>query len=123
MKEKILAASLGVLALMLCPACGESERFPGDVTFIWSFSGLSCAEDSRIESVRIAIPGEALDNGGVYPCTVNGVDGIILNDFAPGTYSFAIDAVDYDGTVSYTGSGGFVVDGDTLVQVDLFPAG
>lgn len=87
----------------------------------WSFDGQSCAQESLVDSVHIVIPGESLDNDGVFPCSVRGVDGIVLHDFAPGRYSFSIDAIDYDGTLSYSGGGTFVVDGDTFVSVDLSP--
>jgi hypothetical protein len=121
MNKKTLVASLAVLSLVLGSACGGYDPRPGDVTFLWSFYGLTCAEDPAIEWVQISIPGENLDNDGFYPCNVNGSDGIVLHDFYPGTYSFAIDAIDYDGYRSYTAGGTFTVDGDTLVRVDLTP--
>lgn len=121
MKEKLFAVSLGVLALALGPACVVSADEPGNITVGWSFNGQSCSQETLIESVQIVIPGEALDNNGFYPCSVNGVDGIVLHDFAPGRYDFSIDAIDYDGTVSYSGGGSFVVDGDVFVRVDLSP--
>lgn len=121
MNTKTLTAFTAVLLLTLGSACGHYEPHPGDVTFLWSFYGLSCSQDPNIDEVHIIIPGESLDNDGYYPCRVNGTDGIVLHNFAPGTYSFSIEAVDYDGYISYSSGGNFNVDGSITVRVDLTP--
>lgn len=96
---------------------------PGDVTFTWSFSGGTCMDVPDVKSVHISIPGEELQNGGYYPCLANNYPGIVLFDFAPGTYSFDIEAVSYSDTVIYIGSGTFTVNGDRRVDIDLTPVG
>jgi hypothetical protein len=98
-------------------------RNPGDVTFIWTLDGLRCDEARDVYGVNIRIPGEALHNDGEYACSTAGVDGITLHDFAPGSYSFEIEAVDFRGVVLFAGSGTFVIDGDRRVNIDLAPVG
>lgn len=122
MNRRFVLAVLAAIALATGTGCRPAP-LPGDVTFAWSFYGLSCAQDPNIQWVRITIPGEALENNGYYPCNSNGYDGIVLHDFAPGTYSFVIDAIDYSGFLSYSGGGTFHVNGSILVQVDLAPTG
>ncbi|MBI3180867.1 MAG: hypothetical protein HYZ28_01850 [Myxococcales bacterium] len=96
---------------------------PGDVTFTWSFAGKSCNEVSQVRSVFIDIPGEQLQNNGVYPCLANNYPGIVLHDFNPGTYSFTLEALGYGSERLFVGSGSFTVNGDIRVTVDLTPAG
>ncbi|AKJ04780.1 hypothetical protein ATI61_101147 [Archangium gephyra] len=96
---------------------------PGDVTFLWTFSDGRCADVPDVKSIRISIPGETLANGGIYPCNTSGVDGIVLHDFRPGAYSFTLEAISYSGTVLYTGSGSFTVNGDIRVNYTLTPSG
>src|SRR5688572_18014061 len=118
----------GLLALLLCQAALFGCRPvvsgpPGDVTFFWTVIGGTCADHPEVQSIRINIPGEVLANGGVYPCSVNGTDGIVLHDFAAGGYSFDIDAVGYSNQVLYVSAGTFDVLGNTAVQIDLTPVG
>lgn len=121
MNLKNLGTSLAVLSLSLTSACVYSEPVGGDVTFLWRFDGASCDRDRRVESVRIIIPGESFPNRGFFPCSSNGVDGIKLEGFYPGYYDYRLEAVDYDGLVSYTASGTFEVDGSITLSVDLYP--
>ncbi len=96
---------------------------PGDVTFSWSFAGLSCNDVPQVKSVWIDIPGERLQNGGVYPCLANGYPGIVLHDFLPGTYTFTIEGLGYGNERLYVGAGSFRVDGNVRVAIDLTPVG
>ncbi|HYO70994.1 MAG TPA: hypothetical protein VEU33_33440 [Archangium sp.] len=96
---------------------------PGDVTFLWSFPEGRCADVPDVRSIRITIPGEPLANGGVYPCNTSGVDGIVLHDFRPAAYNFTLEAISYSGTVLYTGSGSFTVNGNVRVNYTLTPSG
>ena len=121
MNLKNLASSLAVLSLSLTSACVYTEPVSGDVTFLWTFDGYSCARDGEVETVHIQIPGESLENRGYYPCSARGSDGVTLYDFAPGDYDFYLEAIDYSGYVSYEARGHFYVDGDTTVRVDLYP--
>jgi len=115
----LLSALLSSCLMSGCVYSDSSE--PGNVTFAWSFAGASCAQDRRIDQVLVTIPGESLDNGGYYPCSQNGYDGITLHDFAPGTYDFSLDAIDDSGYYSYRAVGTFTVDGNIIVNVDLTP--
>lgn len=96
---------------------------PGDVTFGWSFAGRSCAQLPEVRSVVVGIPGESLANGGVYPCSSGGYDGIRLAGFAPGSYGFTLQALGSGGAVLFSSSGSLHVDGDVSYRVDLLPAG
>src|SRR5688500_1203197 len=95
MNTKSLFALLSVVQLVTgCIVVGGSNRtpppLPGDVTFTWSFAGDTCASNPDIHSVIIDIPGERLQNDGVFPCTANNYPGITLHDFAAGPYDFSI---------------------------------
>ena len=123
MSRNRLLSLAALLVLPFLPGCYVSSSshtsYSGDVTFYWSFEGASCRQESAIEYVLVHIPGESLDNDGYFYCTNGGIDGITLHDFAPGSYSYTLTAIDYDGTESYYGSGGFTVDGDVGVTDDL----
>lgn len=96
---------------------------PGDVDILWSFAGLRCDETRDVYGVNVTIPGELLLNGGKYACNTGGIDGITLHDFAPGTYSFQLQAVDFRNVVVFEGSGTFTINGNARVTVDLAPVG
>ena len=108
-----------------CYECGDNvvPAQPGDVTIAWTFMGAYCSEAPEVKSVRVSIPGEALANDGVYPCSANGFSGIELHDFYPGRYGFTVTAFGYSGERLYEGGGSFVIDGDVRVNVDLTPLG
>jgi hypothetical protein len=93
----------------------------GDVSFLWSFSGTSTGRCTAVPDVkvRITIPGQTLPNGGVYPCTNGGVDGITLQSFTPGTYSYTVEGLDSSNQVLYSGGGSVTVDGNKVVNVSL----
>jgi hypothetical protein len=110
------------LTLAGVAGCAIGPRGRGDVLFIWSFGGLNCSQ-VPVTSVVINIPGERLENDGVYPCSIDGVPGIILRDFLAGNYSFTISARDAANAVLYQTSSSFQVYGDTRVVVDLSPSG
>jgi hypothetical protein len=108
------------------PPPQPAPTYPGDVTFIWTFANIGagrCADVPDVKSIRISIPGEKLHNGGVYACNTAGTDGIVLHDFVPGDYSYTLEAVGYDNQVRYQASGGFKVNGDIRVNVNLTPQG
>ena len=92
---------------------------PGDLTIYWTFpSGMGC-NAAGVQSVQVTIPGQALDNGGNYPCNTNGAQGIVLTNFAGGQYSVTVDALASDGTPLYTGIGYPTVNGDISVTIGL----
>ena len=96
---------------------------PGDVTFLWTFGGRRCDQARDVYGVNITIPGEALANNGKYACSTGGVDGITLHDFAPGTYNFTLEAVNFQNQILFGATGTFVINGDRTVMVDLAPVG
>lgn len=125
MNKKLLLAFLAVL--QVTSGCvirgGGGHGNPGNVTFTWSFYGTNCADNPSVQRVVINIPGETLQNGGSYPCSASGYPGIVLHDFAPGTYSYTITALGYSNEQLFAGSGTFAVNGDVRVTIDLTPVG
>jgi hypothetical protein len=96
----------------------------GDVTFLWTFGSTGagrCSDYPEIKKVRITIPGETLHNGGIYACSTSGTDGITLHDFAPKSYTYTIEGLDYDNQPLYKGSGAFTVNGNVREDINLTP--
>ncbi len=122
MNNRIL---LGLIAVSTVSGCviTDSSRYGGDVTFSWTFAGQQCAAAPQVSSVRITIPGEVLQNDGVFPCLVSNYPGIILQNFAPGNYTYTIQGLGYAGDILYQADGSFTVDGNVSVRVDLPPVG
>ena len=89
----------------------------GDVSLFWQFPDGTCATLPQIAGIQVNIPGQTLPNGGTFACDVGGVDGIQLDGFAGGTYSYSVNAVDVSGNVLYEAQGQFTVNGDTQVDV------
>ncbi len=104
---------------------GPAQQYlqPGNVTVSWAFGGFSCNDIPDIKSVKVSIPGESLQNDGVYPCLVSSYPGIELHDFAGGAYTYTVEAFNYSNERVYSGGGTFTVDGDVRVNIDLTPAG
>jgi hypothetical protein len=120
MNAKTVALFLSIATLSGCVI--NNGPYNGNVQFTWSFpGGLTCTSLPQISSIAVTIPGEALENNGVYPCMTNGYPGIVLHDFVPGTYGFTIQALDSFGTALYSASGSFNIDGDVVVSVNLLP--
>jgi hypothetical protein len=123
MNGKLAALMMGLSLLAGCIIApgGNTGPAPGNITFSWTFGGQPCAAVPQVANVQITIPGQQLQNNGVYACTTAGFDGIQLNNFVGGTYSWEVDGLDVNGTVIYTASGTVNVDGDVGVTVDLSP--
>jgi hypothetical protein len=102
---------------------GGTTRRPGDVTFTWSFAGKTCSMVPEVKSVRITIPGQTIDNAGVFPCLVNDYPGIVLKDFAGGTYDYTIEAFGYASEKLYVATGSYTVNGSVRIDPDLTPVG
>ncbi|MEW6432039.1 MAG: hypothetical protein AB1730_11080 [Myxococcota bacterium] len=115
------AAAVAVMSASGC-VCVTNGASRGDVTFLWSFNGRQCALVPNVTQVTIQIPGQTLQNGGVYPCVTQGTAGITLLNFRAGTYSYSIQGRNNAGAVLYEASGSFVVDGNVTVTVDLAPS-
>ncbi len=117
MNTKALVLFLSVASLS---GCASNRVYNGNVTFTWSFpGGLACSSVPQVASIAINIPGEILENNGVYPCSTNNYPGIILYDFVPGPYNFTVQALDSQGSVLLSASGSFTIDGDVTVTVPL----
>ncbi|MGE6760720.1 hypothetical protein ACQKGO_22065 [Corallococcus interemptor] len=120
MNARTLAAFLCLSSgLTGCIVESNHPRYAGDVRMSWSFDGATCSQMRDIQGVDIYIDGEILENDGQYPCSANGFDGIVLHDFAPGTYPFSAEAVDYDGVAVYSYRGNFTVDGNVAVPINF----
>jgi hypothetical protein len=137
MNARFLAAFLCLATLSGCiihdhddndgPCCNTPPppppARPGDITFLWKFDGLDCNQMRDVKGVNVRVANEPLFNNGRYPCSAGNYEGIVLHDFAPGTYPFTLEAVDFDDVVLYELSGTVVVNGDVTVQADLLPNG
>jgi len=118
MNTKTVALFLSLASLSACVS--TNGPYSGDIQFTWSFTGLTCSQ-AQVVSVAITIPGEVLQNNGVYPCLTNNYPGIVLHDFLPGDYSFTIQGLDARGNPLYAASGTFHINGSIQVPVDLQP--
>jgi hypothetical protein len=99
------------------------SALPGNVNLVWRFTdGNNCSSLSAfISHIQVTIPGQALQNGGAFPCQLAGTQGVQLQDFDPGVYSFTVQALDSRNYPIYTASGSFTVNGDITVDVPLTP--
>jgi hypothetical protein len=100
---------------------GGNQGFSGNITVLWSFNGQNCVFVPQVTSVRVIIPGAALQNNGIFPCLVNNTAGITLFDFRPGPYTVTVEGLDGAGRVIYQGTQQFQVNGDVTVAVNLIP--
>jgi hypothetical protein len=118
--SSVFAATM-FLTTTACVVVGNGGS-SGNVTFLWSFNGQTCATIPGVSQVTIQIAGETLDNGGVYGCSNAGTAGITLKNFFAGTYDYDIQGRDSNGTVLYQSSGSFVVNGNVTVNVNMAQA-
>ncbi len=118
-----LAALTAVMSFSgcICVTGGGGGGARGDVTFLWTFQGRQCFEVPEVTSVAITIPGQTLQNNGVFGCTNAGTAGITLLDFRSQNYSYTIRGLNSLGQVVYETSGTFRVDGSVSVVTDLQP--
>lgn len=100
---------------------GGSTAQPGNITFLWTLNGGACAQHTEVASVTVTIPGQTLANGGVYPCSTSGADGITLTNFAAGAYTYTVEAKSAASTPLFRATGSTTVNGDVTVNVDLAP--
>src|SRR5438552_1748277 len=104
MNSRILVAFLAAAALSLTGSgCviygggggggaggGGGRLNPGDATFTWTLAGGSCSDFPNVNKVIISIPGESLQNGGVFGCLNDDTNhvptaGIRFTNFAGGS--------------------------------------
>jgi hypothetical protein len=126
MNGKIAVALSGLLLFAGCIVGvngGGGGPSPGNITFSWTFGGQPCSAVPAVANVQVTIPGQVLQNNGVYACDTAGYDGIQLANFAGGTYSWTLNGLDSNNNVLYTTSGSVNVDGDVNVNADLTPVG
>ena len=129
--RSILAPAAALLLLSGCVIHADSKEpapvpaVGGDITFLWSFAGKTCAQAPEVNWVRVVLEGgagvEALPNDGYYRCNWDGWDGVKLTDFRAGTYNYTVDAVDSGDLVVYTATGTLSVNGPVQVPVNLNP--
>lgn len=119
------------LAVLGCalPSCivqtsaGDSaaSSATGDMTFLWSFDGQTCAQATQVRLLRISIVGPygslPFDDG--YACRGEGVDGVTLKAFRAGNYTFTLDALDASGQALYTATGSALVQSGVNVRVPV----
>ncbi|MGV3624348.1 MAG: hypothetical protein ACO1OB_26245 [Archangium sp.] len=93
----------------------------GDIIFTWNFAGQPCALVPDVAQVAVQIPGQTLQNNGVYGCVNAGTAGIRLLNFRAGTYDYIISGQDSRGVVIYQATGKVTVNGDVAMDVTLQP--
>ena len=125
--SRFLTHMIALTAVMSASGCicvtggGGGTGQSGDVTFTWSFANRQCFEVPEVTQVAVQIPGQTLQNNGVYGCLNAGSPGIKLLAFRPGTYSYTVSGQNASGAVVYQVTGKFTVDGDVSVPVVLQP--
>ncbi|MBI5542296.1 MAG: hypothetical protein HY901_00280 [Deltaproteobacteria bacterium] len=121
----IAAFSLTGCVFHTSDAEGPPSGSFGDITFTWTFAGHSCAQAYDVDRVHVTLDGpsgrQQLESDGYFKCSPAGIDGIRLLDFAPGSYTFRVDALDFQGSTLYTANGNLYVNGDVYRSVDLLP--
>ena len=122
--SRFLTSHIAAAALVSSTGCiftTTPSGTPGDITFTWKFGNRQCFEVPEVSQVAIRIPGQTLQNQGVFPCLNSGTAGIKLLNFRAGTYSYTVSGQNASGTVIYETTGTLVVNGDVAVAVDLQP--
>lgn len=102
---------------------GGTTQQRGNITLLWTFNGQACALVPQVANVRVTIPGQTLQNGGVFPCTTSGSDGITLLNFAAGSYSVTVEGLDSTARVLFTATRSVQVFGNVSLALDLQPPG
>lgn len=99
--------------------CVTNNGRNGDIILTWNFDGNPCHLVPDVTQVRVVIPGQTLQNNGVYGCVNAGTAGIRLLDFRPGTYDYIITGEDARGVAMYDAAGKITVNGDVAFDVTL----
>lgn len=118
--------SIAVIASVVMASSGcvcVTNGGRGDIIFTWNMGGQTCAQAYDVTQVAIQIPGQTLQNQGVYGCVNDGTAGIKLLNFAPGTYDYTLFGQNAQGTVLYQATGKVTVNGDVALDVTLQPNG
>lgn len=113
-----MPSSLKCLALVATLAALSGCSVGGNVTFALTFNGTGCMANSAVRTVRVTIPGQVLENQGVYNCTGE----VLLLNFAPRSYSFTVEAFGASNERLFIKQGNFNVNGNVVVSVNLSPA-
>ncbi len=121
LSSKFLAVAALALAASGCIITPTPTGSNGDITFTWSLNGRMCGQAPEVTQVVIQIPGQTLQNQGVYGCNNGGTDGIKLLNFRPGTYSYTITAQNGNGVGVFQATGRVIVNGNVAEHADLRP--
>jgi hypothetical protein len=62
---------------------------------------------------------EALAQGGVYPCSNVGTEGIVLLNFGGGDYAWRLSGLDVAGAKQYSATGSATINGEVTVSAQL----
>ena len=118
-----LIAAFALLSSTGCIFTTTPSGTPGDLTFTWTFAGTrQCFEVPEVTQISVQIPGQTLQNNGVFGCLNSNTAGIKLLNFRAGTYTYTISGQNSQGTVIYQATGQVVVNGNVAVAVDLKPS-
>lgn len=106
------------LALVAILAAASGCSVSGNVTFNLSFNGSGCIANSAVKTIRITIPGQTLENQGVYNCS----EQVLLLNFASGGYAYTAEAFGASNERLFIKQGNFNVNGNVTVNVNLAAA-
>lgn len=122
--SRFLTSFLAATAVMAASGCicVTTPSHSGDITFTWTFNnGRACMSVPDVSQIEIVIPGQTLQNGGLYGCINSGTAGIKLLNFRAGTYRYTVSGQNDQGQTLYQATGTVVVNGDVAEMVDLKP--
>ena len=122
--SRFLTSILAATALVSTTGCIFTTTplgTPGDITLTWRFGNRQCFEVPEVTQIAVQIPGQTLENNGVFGCLNANTAGIKLLNFQAGTYSYTVSGRNAQGTVLYSASGQVTVNGNVSVPVDLAP--
>ncbi len=118
----IAVAALFLVASSGCVVVSNGGNKPHNITFLWTFGGRTCGQVGGVTRVKVTIPGQSLENGGVYSCTSTGTDGITLLNFKQGAYTYTLSGQNDSGVELYASSGSLTLgNSDASLAVDLTP--
>ena len=121
--SRFLTSTIAALALLTsgCVFTTTPRGNPGDITFTWTFANRQCFEVPDVVQVTVDIPGQSLQNSGVYGCLNANSAGIKLLNFRAGSYSYTISGQNAQGVTIYAQTGRVTVNGDVVENVNLTP--
>lgn len=97
---------------------GGTASATSSVIFLWRFAGQTCAE-AAVSNVVVNVPGSSVRSQ-VFRCNTSGTDGVVVQGFAPGSYTATLEGRDASNVVKFRGTASLrIVNQDVSAQVTL----